>query len=242
MGNFTYTCKYCGRKYDINESWIGIKIKCQSCGKKSVVRMPEINNQTPTNHVVRKSTKENSGCMIWLMAASPLLFGILIGCGNLDIANLSIPIGLVLTIVFSFCAAVASTEDPKEKKKTAIFLIVLSIILILVLLYSCISSSKPDTATTSQQPDIQSNKIKSSGSNISRTQVISDTRKALELAQQVSGVTATGFHADNVLIGTDKATCHFTCYVNGRKHIGGMEFRISGNRLIPTGQYYLDPD
>jgi len=85
-------------------------------------------------------------------------------------------------------------------------------------------------------------KIKSSGSNISRTQVISDTRKALELAQQVSGVTATGFHADNVLIGTDKATCHFTCYVNGRKHIGGMEFRISGNRLIPTGQYYLDSD
>ena len=83
---------------------------------------------------------------------------------------------------------------------------------------------------------------KTSQKSITRYDVIYNTKKALNLAQQVSGETATRFHADHVLIGTDKATCHFSCYVNGRKHIGGMEFRISGNRLIPTGQCYLDPD
>lgn len=46
MENFIYTCKYCGQKYECDESWIGARIKCQSCGKESVVRMPKKESKT----------------------------------------------------------------------------------------------------------------------------------------------------------------------------------------------------
>ena len=242
MPDFTYVCPHCGQKYECNESWIGAKIKCQSCGKESVVRMPEINTRIASNTAVGKSKKAKNGCLLWIFATSPLFFGILVGCGNLDRANWSIPIGLILTIIFSFCAVVASIEDAQQKKNTAIFFIVLSVVASAIYLYFCIRDDKHENTQSNAQSTVQSNNRTASNSNITKSQVISETKKALELAQQVSGVTATGFHADNVLIGTDKATCHFTCFVKGQKHIGGMEFRISGTRLIPTGQYYLDPD
>ena len=241
MPEFIYRCPHCGQKYNFNEPWIGTKIRCQTCGKKSVVRMPKTNYQT--NFITGKRNK-NNGCLLWLIAASPLLFGILIGCGSgsLDVANWSIPIGFILSVFLSFSVTVAMIEDSRQKKNTAIFLAVLSVVVIATYLFLCIAGNNPNPVKTDMQPPTQANIKNEHRSNISKAQVISETRKALNLAQQVSGETATGFHADHVLIGTDKATCHFSCYVNGRKHIGGMEFRISGNHLIPTGQCYLDPD
>lgn len=241
MPEFIYHCPHCGQKYECDESWTGVKIQCQSCGKESVVGMPKTNCQT--NLITGKRNK-NNGCTLLLIAVSPLLFGILIGCGSgsLDVANWSIPIGLILTVFLIFYTVVASRKDAREKKNTAIFLIVLSVAVIAGFLYCCTVNDKPNPAKTDMQPPTQANIKNEPRSNISKAQVIFETRKALNLARQVSGETATGFHADHVLIGTDKATCHFSCYVNGRKHIGGMEFRISGSRLIPTGQCYLDPD
>lgn len=40
MPDFNYICPHCGQKYECDESWINAKIKCQSCGKESVVKMP----------------------------------------------------------------------------------------------------------------------------------------------------------------------------------------------------------
>lgn len=40
MSEFIYHCPHCGQKYECDESWINAKIECQSCGQKSVVRMP----------------------------------------------------------------------------------------------------------------------------------------------------------------------------------------------------------
>ena len=77
---------------------------------------------------------------------------------------------------------------------------------------------------------------------ITQSEVIRNTKLALELAQKASGVKATGFAVDHCIIGDDKAVCHFHCYVGGVRHIGGIGFDIRDGKLIPDGRYYLDAD
>ena len=98
-------------------------------------------------------------------------------------------------------------------------------------------STTPSTPASTSTPAAQKERYK-----ISESDVIRQTRIALDMAQQTSGARMTGFSVDHCVIGETKAVCHFHCYVNGVRHVGGIEFDIENGKLIPSGQYYLDAD
>lgn len=120
------------------------------------------------------------------------------------------------------------------------FLGIIFVLMILVVVISGACNGKKDDAGGGSS--YSSTSSYSNSGRVTEDQVIRDTKTALDLAQQASGVRATGFTSDHCVIGDTKAVCHFHCYVDGVKHIGAMEFDIQGAKLVPSGKYFLTPD
>jgi hypothetical protein len=101
-----------------------------------------------------------------------------------------------------------------------------------------VGSTKADYITSGSHNG--SGSSSGSSASISRSQVIAETRKALDMAASRVGSSYSGFTVDHCIIGTDKATCHFSLTEKGIRKTGAIEFNIRGSSLIPSGQFYLE--
>jgi hypothetical protein len=121
-----------------------------------------------------------------------------------------------------------------------------SIACIIALLFFACSpekNSEPTEPVTYSYSGSSSNTSYSSNtrtSKVTKSQVIAETRKALDMAASRVGSSYSGFTVDHCIIGTDKATCHFSLTEKGIRKTGAIEFNISGSSLIPSGQFYLE--
>jgi len=101
----------------------------------------------------------------------------------------------------------------------------------LMLIHSCHSAGVGDGLGASHGSIVVTNK-----------QVKDAAFIAVRMAAKASGVGVSGFAVDDCIISGAKAVCHFHCDANGKRHIGGIEFRIENGKLIPSGNFYLDAD
>lgn len=212
--SFIFHCPWCNQKFDCDDSFDGQIVVCTCCHK---------------SITIKKTVSSNNQMFVFEC----------IFCRQ----KMNVPEEAAGTRVkCAACGRMFFCVKPKSKKEKnaesiKILLAFLAVIGGFVAIVLGISSCINFLGQRSSSQFVESS---GSSASISRSQVIAETRRALDMAATRVGCSYSGFTVDHCIIGTDKATCHFSLTEKGIRKTGAIEFNIRGSSLIPSGQFYLE--
>ena len=250
--SFFFNCPWCDQKFDCDDSFDGKDIKCPNCKKRILIKKKtSLIDGAPVSDdkkIEEEQKQKNNKYSEKYLKSISFIFK----CPFCDHKKHILNIQEKKPIICENCHRRIVPRKPQSIKEKVIEVIVTALIVwgsiggaIALLFFACspepkYGGSEPvDYITPGRRHDTTSSGSGSS-SLITRSQVIAETRRVLDMACSVNGASYSGFTVDFCIISGDKAVCHFSLTEKGMRKTGAIEFNIRGGDLIPSGKYYLD--
>lgn len=236
--SFIFHCPWCDQKFDCDDSFDGQVVECPNCKKRILIKKKtSLIDGAPVSDDKKieeeQKQKINKDFEKYLKSIS-----FIFKCPFCDHKKHILNIQEKKPIICENCHRRIVPRKPQSIKEKVIEVIVTALIVwgsiggaIALLFFACSPEPKYGGSDSGSS---------SSPSGVTRSQVIAETRMALDIACSVNGASYSGFTVDHCIISGDKAVCHFSLTEKGIRKTGGIEFNIIGGKLIPSGQYYLD--